>query len=129
MALRFFADHCVSNLIIESLAADGHEVLRLKDHLPTESPDSAVIAKAQELGAILLSLNGDFDDIVAYSPARFRGIIALQVLNHPEITSLLLERLKRCFEVHVHMEDYRGELITVDASRIRVRGQTQGNRH
>jgi len=34
MALRFFADHCVSNLIIESLAAAGHEVLRLKDHLP-----------------------------------------------------------------------------------------------
>jgi hypothetical protein len=27
MALRFFADHCVSNLIIQSLAA-GHEVLR-----------------------------------------------------------------------------------------------------
>ena len=38
MALRFFADHCVSNFIIESLAADGHEVLRLKDHLRAESP-------------------------------------------------------------------------------------------
>jgi len=33
MALRFFADHCVSNLIIQSLAAAGHEVLRPKDHL------------------------------------------------------------------------------------------------
>jgi len=57
MALRFFADHCVSNLIIESLAAAGHEVLRLKDHLPVESADSAVMLKAQELGAVLLSLN------------------------------------------------------------------------
>ncbi|MGO8733151.1 MAG: DUF5615 family PIN-like protein [Terriglobia bacterium] len=121
MALRFFADHCVSNLIIESLAAAGHEVLRLKDHLPAESPDSDVIAKAQELGAILLSLNGDFGDIVAYPPARFRGIVALQILNHPEITSLLLERLIRYLELHAHMEDYRGKLITVDASRIRVR--------
>jgi len=121
MALRFFADHCVSNLIMESLAVAGHEVLRLKDHMPAESPDSAVIAKAQELGAILLSLNGDFGDIVAYPPARFGGIIALQILNHPEITSLLLERLKRYLEVHAHMEDYRGKLITVDAARIRVR--------
>jgi predicted nuclease of predicted toxin-antitoxin system len=121
MALRFFADHCVSNLIIESLAADGHEVLRLKDHLPAESPDSAVIAKAQELGAILLSLNGDFADIVAYPPARFRGIVALQILNHPEITSLLLERLKRYLDLHAHMEDYRGKLITVDPYRVRVR--------
>jgi predicted nuclease of predicted toxin-antitoxin system len=121
MALRFFADHCVSNFIIESLAADGHEVLRLKDHLPTESADSVVIAKAQELGTILLSLNGDFGDIVAYPPARFRGIVALQILNHPEITSFLLERLKRYIELHPHMEDYRGKLITVDVSRVRVR--------
>ena len=49
MALRFFADHCVSNLIIESLAAAGHEVLRLMDHLPAESPDSAVIARRKSL--------------------------------------------------------------------------------
>ena len=121
MALRFFADHCVSNLIIESLAGAGHEVLRLKDQLPAESPDSDVIAKAQELGAILLSLNGDFGDIVAYPPARFRGIVALQIQNHPEITSLLLERLVRYSELHAHTEDYHGKLITVDASRIRVR--------
>src|SRR5208282_4479929 len=121
MALRVLGDHCVSNLIIASLGAAGHDVLRLKDHLPTESPDSAVIAKAQQLGAILLSLNGDFGDIVAYPPARFRGIVALQILNHPEITSLLVERLKRYLEVHTRMEDYRGKLITVDAARIRMR--------
>ena len=119
--MRFFADHCVSNLIIQSLAAAGHEVLRLKDHLPVESPDSAVIAKSQDLGAVLLSLNGDFADIVAYPPARFKGIVALQILNHPEITSRLLERLKRYLELHAHMEDYRGKLITVDTSRVRVR--------
>ena len=121
MALRFFADHCVSNLIIQALAAAGHEVLRLKDHLPAESPDSAVIAKAQQLSAILLSLNGDFGDIVAYPPARFKGIVALQILNHPEITPHVTERLKRYLELHPGGEDYSGKLITVDASRIRVR--------
>jgi predicted nuclease of predicted toxin-antitoxin system len=121
MALRFFADHCVSNLIIESLASAGHEVLRLRDHLPVESPDSAVMAKAQELGAVLLSLNGDFADIVAYPPARFKGVIALQILNHPEITPRLLERLRRYLQLNAQMEDYRGKLIIVDVSRARVR--------
>jgi len=38
MALRFFADHCVSNSIIETLRDAGHEVLRLKDHIPIDSP-------------------------------------------------------------------------------------------
>jgi predicted nuclease of predicted toxin-antitoxin system len=121
MALRFFADHCVSNYITATLAGDGHEVLRLRDHLPTESPDSVVVAKAQELGAILLSLNGDFGDIVAYPPAQFRGIIGLQILNHPEITPLLVDRLRRYIGAHPHMEGYRGKLIIVDATRVRVR--------
>ena len=41
-----------------------------------------MISKAQELDSVLLSLNGDFADIVAYPPANYKGIIALQVGNH-----------------------------------------------
>lgn len=93
MALRFFADHCVSNLIIDALRDAGYEVIRLKDGLPVESADIMVITKAQELDAILLSLNGDFADIVTYPPKHFKGIVALQILNHPEITRPLVDRL------------------------------------
>jgi predicted nuclease of predicted toxin-antitoxin system len=121
MGLRFFADHCISTRAVQILEAAGHEVLRLKDHLPVESPDSAVIAKAQELDAIFLSLNGDFADIVAYPPGRFRGIVALQFLNHPEITSPLLERLKGYLSLHPRHDDYRGKLILVEVDRIRIR--------
>ncbi len=56
MSLRFFADHCVSNFVIQSLRDSGCEVLRLKDHLPIESVDAVVTAKAQDLDSILLSL-------------------------------------------------------------------------
>jgi hypothetical protein len=55
MALRFLADHCVSNSTVQSLREANHEVLRLKDILPVESPDLVVITKAQEIDAILLS--------------------------------------------------------------------------
>jgi len=68
MALRFLADHCISNSIARTLRDAAHEVVRLKDVLPVESPDAIVIAKAQELDAILLSMNGDFADIVTYPP-------------------------------------------------------------
>ena len=64
MALRFLADHCVSNSTVQSLREAHHEVLRLKDVLPVESSDTIVIAKAQESDAILLALNGDFSHIV-----------------------------------------------------------------
>jgi predicted nuclease of predicted toxin-antitoxin system len=69
MALRFLADHCISNTIIRGLRDAAHEVVRLWDVLPVESPDMSVIAKAQEIDAILLSMNGDFADIV---PTRRR---------------------------------------------------------
>jgi predicted nuclease of predicted toxin-antitoxin system len=78
MSLRFFADHCISNSIIQTLRAAGHEVLRLRDYIPVDSPDQAVISKAQELDSILVSLNGDFADIVTYPPSDYKGIIALQ---------------------------------------------------
>src|SRR5215469_12884255 len=93
MALRFLADHCVSNFIIQTLRDAGHEVFRLQDLLPPESVDAVVIAKAQEIDCILVSLNGDFADIVTYPPANYRGIIALQVRNHPEILPQIMNRL------------------------------------
>src|SRR3990172_11064068 len=70
MRLRFFADHCISNLVIQMLRDAGHEVLRLRDYIPKDSADSVVILKAQELDSILISLNGDFSDIVTYPPAN-----------------------------------------------------------
>jgi predicted nuclease of predicted toxin-antitoxin system len=121
VALRFFADHCVSNQIIDVLREAGHEVVRLKDHLPAESPDTLVIAKAQDLNAILLSLNGDFADIAAYPPASFNGIVALQVLNRPQATQALVTRLMTYLMTHPVQEYHRGKLIIVEAHRVRIR--------
>ncbi len=64
--LRFFADHCISNAIMDALRTIGAEVLRLREHLPPDAPDEVVIATAQQLEAILVSLNGDFANIVTY---------------------------------------------------------------
>ena len=121
MALRLLADHCVSNLIVQTLRDAGHEVLRLKDLLPVESPDAAVIAKAQEVGAILLTLDSDFADIVTYPPGEFMGIIALQVRNHPEIHPPLLSRLGGYMKLQPEMKHYRGRLIIAEVDRIRIR--------
>jgi predicted nuclease of predicted toxin-antitoxin system len=121
MGLRFFADHCVSNMMMQRLREAGHEVVRLREQLPVESPDADVIAKAQQLDAILLSLNGDFADIVTYPPADYQGIIALQVRNHPEIIPQLMQRLQDFLSSHADREYYRGMLVVVEVHRIRVR--------
>jgi predicted nuclease of predicted toxin-antitoxin system len=121
MSLRFFADHCIPNSVIEHLSMYGHEVLRLRDHINPESPDQIVIAKAQELNAILISLNGDFADIVTYPPSRFGGIVALEVHDHPEVIPAILSRLSAYISLHPEPEHYRGKLFVGAPHRIRIR--------
>jgi len=121
MSLRFFADHCISNFTIQTLRNAGHEVFRLRDYIPADSPDLAVILKAQELDSILVSLNGDFANIVIYPPTNYRGIISLQVRNHPEIIPQLMERLRDYLSAHADMSHYGGRLFLVEVHRIRVK--------
>jgi predicted nuclease of predicted toxin-antitoxin system len=122
MNLRFFADQCVSGSIIRALREEGHEILRLKDSISVDSPDPVVIAKAHELDAILLSLNGDFADIVSYPPADYKGIIALQVRNHPEAIPQLISRLIGFISSHPDRQYFTGKLLLIEPHRIRIRG-------
>jgi hypothetical protein len=80
-----------------------------------------VLATAQQLETILVSLNGDFANIVTYPPARYRGIIALQVHNHPEIIPQLMTQLTTYITSHPTMEEYKGKLFIVEVHRIRIR--------
>jgi predicted nuclease of predicted toxin-antitoxin system len=121
MALRFLADHCISNTIIRTLRDANHEVVRLGDVLPVESADPLVIAKAQEIEAILLTMNGDFADIVTYPPKRFKGIVAIQMRNHAEDVDKLMVRLVAYLNRQPAAEPYRGKLLVVEAGRIRIR--------
>ena len=121
MSLTFFTDHCVPNSVIQVLRDAGHEVRILKEHIPRDSDDPVVIAKAQELPAILVSLNGDFSDIVTYPPSNYKGIIALQVRNHPRAIPALMQRLLDYLAAHPDMSSYEGQLLLVEAHRIRVR--------
>jgi len=122
MGLRFFADHCVPNSIIQGLLDAGHEVFRLKNHIPIESPDPIVIATAQKLDSILISLNGDFADKLNYPPGNYKGIIALQVRNRPEIIPQIMVRLINYLSSYPDISSYKGKLILAEANRIRIRG-------
>jgi len=122
MGLRFFADHCVPNLVIQTLLDAGHEVFRLKDYIPIESSDQTVITTAQELNSILISLNGDFADTLSYPPKEYKRLVSLQVRNHPEIIPQLMIRLINYVSLRPDQEAFRGKLIIVEVSRIRIRG-------
>ena len=121
MSLRFFSDQCVPAEITEKLRRLGHHVTLLREVLPIRSLDPAVITKSQELGAILLSLNGDFADIVSYPPSQYLGIVGIQLHNHPEIIPQLMQRLLSFLDAHPQQEFYHGKLFLVEVHRVRIR--------
>lgn len=120
MSLKIFADHCLPNSLIESLRKDGHEIVRLRDQLPTHSPDILVILKAKEINAILISLNGDFADIINYPPKDYSGIISLQLKNQPGLMAKLLPKLRNYFNQYPDMKYYKGKLFIFDVHRVRI---------
>jgi predicted nuclease of predicted toxin-antitoxin system len=120
MKVKLFADQCMPRSIITAIEDAGFEALKLSDHIPQDSPDPVVIAKAQELDCVLLSLNGDFADIVTYPPGKYKGIVALQIRNHPESMSRTILRLLTYLGEHQDAEHYEGKLFVVEAHRIRV---------
>jgi predicted nuclease of predicted toxin-antitoxin system len=121
MSLRFFTDHCVPNSVAQTLRDAEYDVFVLREHIPQDSVDAVVIAKAQELDAVLVSLNGDFADIATYPPSQYKGIIALQVRNHPEALPSLMRRLTNYLAARPEMCNYHGQLLVVEAHRIRIR--------
>lgn len=122
--MRFFADHCVPESIAAALEADGHEVLRLRKQMATDAPDPDVLEKAQILDAVLLSLNGDFSDIVRYPPSKYGGIVSVQVKNRPEVLGQITQRLIAYLTNQPDRAHDHGKLLLVEAHRIRIRGAT-----
>src|ERR1700756_4805378 len=86
-----------------------------------------VITKAQEIDAILLSLNGDFSHIVNYPPKNYKGIVTLQMHNHAEILPKLIARLTAYLKIKTTMDHYRGRLLVVEVDRIRIREEGPGS--
>lgn len=76
--MKFFADHNVTESVCRVLEEKGHDVVRLRDELPPDSPDPVVAKFAEQIDAILISHDGDFKRIAPRIPrgrrARFRKL-------------------------------------------------------
>jgi phage repressor protein C with HTH and peptisase S24 domain len=85
-----------------------------------DSSDAVVIAKAQEVEAILLSLNGDFADIVTYPPKNYKGICRASDAQPFGNSSSPVYETDAYLKLQPTMEHYRGKLLVVEVDRIRI---------
>ncbi|HTT80020.1 MAG TPA: DUF5615 family PIN-like protein [Stellaceae bacterium] len=75
--LRFLADNCVPDSVARILREAGHEVILLREILPTNSPDPLVASVAELNGAILISFDKDLRALaprIGIGQRRFRRL-------------------------------------------------------
>jgi len=76
--MQFLLDENVPASVLGILRGAGHTVEYVRDYIPPGSPDPLVAAISEEIGAVLVSFDGDFQKIAPRVPLgqrnRFRRL-------------------------------------------------------
>ncbi len=81
--MRFVADECVDGAIVARLRADEHEVAYVAEFGPG-SGDEGVLETANDTGALLLTADKDFGDLVFRLGRVAGGVILVRLAGLPE---------------------------------------------
>jgi predicted nuclease of predicted toxin-antitoxin system len=102
----------------EALRAAGHQAEWIGDW-SKDPGDKAVLQHAHNGGAVLITLDNDFGELIFLQGQPHSGLIRLIDIPMRERAALLLETLHRYQD-----ELYQGHILTVDADRVRVTPST-----
>jgi predicted nuclease of predicted toxin-antitoxin system len=111
-------DACVPRKFQRLLKAWGYDAGLITDHLQSDAPDADVIKLAQELDAVLLTVDLDFSHIFDYPPGDYAGIVVMRY--HVTQETQIIESLKQAVD-ELYRDELRGALVIVESGRYRIR--------
>jgi predicted nuclease of predicted toxin-antitoxin system len=114
--VKLLADEGVDRAIVERLRRDGHSVVYVAEGAPGIT-DEAVLAAANASGAILLTADKDFGELVFRCRRAHPGIVLVRLMGMPaadkaDVVSLALE---------AHGEEMLGVFTVITDRAIRIR--------
>ena len=101
------------------LKGAGHDAVSVLDQELGGHPDSDIADICQAESRVLVTLDTDFANIIAYPPAVFSGIVVIRTEDQSK--PVVLARLHRLVGI-LRSESPQGKLWIVESDRIRVRG-------
>ena len=117
--MKFLMDENLSPVHARMLCAIDHHAVSVWELGLSGADDPMARAAAIEGGRILVTLDGDFANILRYPPANTPGTVRLRL--HPPteeaINAALLFAVSRLAQMSLD-----GKLVVVDERRIRIRG-------
>ena len=116
MPAVFVADENIPALIIAALRALGFEVISISETRP-RLPDDAVLAEAFSRGAVLLTADKDFGELVFQHHQNVSGVILLRLhgLTPEARRDLVVE------QVGIHGERLQGAFTVISPGQVRIR--------
>ena len=117
--MRFLLDQNVSPVLVGLLVEAGHSAEHLRDLGLSMAPDDEVLAAAHQAGAVLVSSDTDFGELLARSNAAEPSVILLRRQEGrrvDDIAALIAANLEALAD-----DLSAGALVVLDNERIRVR--------
>lgn len=114
--MRLLCDEAVDRPIVEALRADGHDVLYVAEMEPGID-DEQVLARANELRALLVTLDKDFGELVFRQRRLTAGVLLIRLAGMPsgEKQQATVAALRE------HGEEMKGSFTVVAPNKIRIR--------
>lgn len=117
--MRFKLDENLPAQASHLLRSAGHDALSVLEQELGGSPDRKVAAVCKAEARILVTLDTDFANIVAYPPWDCAGIAVLR--PEEQSTATVLTFVRRMLDA-MQSEPPAGKLWIVESRRIRIRG-------
>ncbi|MDP3993381.1 MAG: DUF5615 family PIN-like protein [bacterium] len=112
--MKLLVDENLPNAVAETFSAKGFDCVKVSPG----SSDAAIITLAKKEQRVLLTLDKDFADILAYPPQKYYGIICLRI-KRPLIIDIM--RMIDSVLSYYKTVPIKGKLIVVTEKGFRVR--------
>jgi predicted nuclease of predicted toxin-antitoxin system len=117
--MKLLLDENLSPLHVRLLREMGHDATSVVELGLSGAEDSVVRHTAIQAERILITLDGDFANVLRYPPAATPGVIRIRV--HPPTEEAIVAALRYAMPRLAGMS-LAGKLVVVDERKIRIRG-------
>lgn len=116
--LRFLADMNISPLTVDTLAAEGVEIVRVSSVVPANASDRDILDLARRQERVVITQDMDFSALLALGGHDRPSLVTLRLLDTaPDVVTQRLRQVLSQIEPALR----RGCAVTVDDSNVRIR--------
>jgi predicted nuclease of predicted toxin-antitoxin system len=114
--MKFVADQCVNEGVINRLRQDGHEVISIRETKPG-AKDPIILEYGYQQGILLITYDLDFGELVVRRGLFTSGVIQVRL----EDVTVRLKAEIVSSQIKKHEQELLGAFTTISKGNVRIR--------